>query len=62
MVSLPKGILIRKYFCTTCQKEFAVESLDYGINTNTLKTPIWFDEDCGHWDHQQYKGFVYIIA
>ena len=47
---------IRKYFCTICEETWRILTQDIGIFAETIKFPDWFDKNCGHLSHLEFKG------
>ena len=49
------GTITRRIYCSVCVKTYELKTPDVGI-TEALKRPKWFDIQCGHLDHQFFKG------
>ena len=56
MTAAPIRTSIRRLHCPVCDETWEVDTEEY---LKVLEMPKWLHETCGHWNHHQWKEFLY---
>ena len=56
MSAAPIRTSIRRLHCSVCDETWEVDTEEY---LKVLEMPKWLHKRCGHWNHHQWKEFLY---